>query len=184
MTSMTTTNPVRRHAGLRRGLGAVAVALTVLVAAAGCGTGQDAETSQIVPAIPGADADAGPVALRDLLIPYREGGYPAGSAVPLVVRMFSTAERPITVSAVTPGSAGFMTVPATDVAVRPAGTGLVIPPNGDLLLVPGAGPYLMAEHIDGPLSYGQTLPVRVTFNTGDSVTVDVPMAPPDYPTAG
>jgi hypothetical protein len=38
------------------------------------------------------DASAGPIDLRDLLIPFRQGGYPVGSDVPLVVRLYSNAE--------------------------------------------------------------------------------------------
>ncbi|MCW6007184.1 hypothetical protein K1W54_21775 [Micromonospora sp. CPCC 205371] len=182
MSTAVTGIPATWQTKARRNLALVAIALTAVVTAAACGAGQEAETGRIVPAIPGADADAGPIALRDLLVPYREGGYPAGSTVPLVVRMFSTAEQPVTVTRVTVGPDDFTTVPATGVQVQPAGAKLVIPPEGYLMLTRDSGPYIAVEHIGGPLPYGRSLPVRFVFSTGDSVNIDVPMAPPDYPT--
>ncbi len=181
MSTAVTGTPATWQSKTRRSLALVAAALATVLTAAACGAGREAETGRIVPAIPGADADAGPIALRDLLVPYREGGYPAGSTVPLVVRMFSTAEQPVTVTRVTVGPDDFTTVPATGVQVQPAGTKLVIPPEGYLLLIPDSGPYIV-EHISGPLPYGRSLAVRFVFSTGDSVNIDVPMAPPDYPT--
>ncbi|HEY8114217.1 MAG TPA: hypothetical protein VII16_15395, partial [Actinomycetes bacterium] len=64
------------------GFAMATVAMFVVVA---CGAGQKTATSEDVPAIPGADAAAGPIVLRDLLIPFQEQGYPPGSDVPLVV---------------------------------------------------------------------------------------------------
>jgi hypothetical protein len=172
---------------------ALGVAAVTLLLAAACSAGQNAETSHEVPAIPGADADAGPIALRDLIVPFRDGGYRAGSDVPLVVRMFSSAEQPDAVSQVEPGAAGTMTVQPQTIRLRQSGaagssdgpaTSLVIPPQGCLLLVPGSGPYLVAEHISAALRYGTSVPVRFTFSMGGAVEIDVPMAPPSYPVTG
>jgi hypothetical protein len=171
---------------------ALGIAAATLLLASGCGAGRDAATSREVPAIPGADADAGPIALRDLLIPFREGGYPIGSDVPLVVRLFSSADQPVEVSQVAPGTGGAMAVQPQTIGLRPSAaatgdepaTSLVIPPQGDLLLVPGSGPYLVAEHIRAALPYGASLPVRFRFSTGDSVEVDMAMAPPVYLVTG
>jgi len=186
----------RRHRALRQRtavLQALGVALVALLLVSGCGAGKNAQTSQEVPAIPGVDADAGPIALRDLLIPFRKGGYPAGSNVPLVVRMFSTAELPVQLSQVAPGANGTMTVQAQRISLRQPGaaagsdgppTSLVVPAGGYLLLVPGSGPYLVAEHITAALPYTASVPVRFSFSTGDSVQIDVPMAPPTYPVTG
>jgi hypothetical protein len=89
----------------------------VLLLAAGCSAGQVASTSDMVPSIPGVDANAGPIGLRDLLIPYRTGGYPAGSDVPIVVRIASDATVPVTVTQVVPGSPGQFTVAAQRIVV-------------------------------------------------------------------
>jgi len=171
---------------------ALGIAAVTLLLVSGCDAGRNAETSREVAAIPGADAQAGPIALRDLLIPFRQGGYPAGSDVPLVVRLFSSTDQAVKVRQVTPGPAGAMTVQPQKIGLRQSAaagsagpaTSLVIPPQGYLLLVPGSGPYLVAEHITTALPYGASMPVRFTFSTGDSVEVDMPMAPPAYPVTG
>ncbi len=182
-----------RQEVLRRMLAAAAAALTI-VQLTGCAAGSNAETSREVAPVPGAEAQAGPIALQDLVIPFREGGYPVGSDAPLVVRMFSTATQPVRLSRVTPGAGGTLTVPARTITLRQSGqapahnagsgNSLTVPPGGYLLLVPGSSPYLVAEHITAPLPYGASVPIRVTFSTGDSVDVDVPMAPPTYPWSG
>jgi hypothetical protein len=167
------------------------VAMFVVVA---CGAGQKTATSEDVPAIPGADAAAGPIVLRDLLIPFQEQGYPPGSDVPLVVRMFSNSDQPVALSQVVPGPASATPVQAQRIALRPyatasaAGgtppTSMVVPPMGQLQLVPGSGPHLVAEHITAALRCGLSVAISFTFSTGDSVVVNVPMAPPTYPVTG
>lgn len=170
---------------------AILVAVLAVSLVSGCSAGQQAQTSQIVPAIPGVDANAGPIALRDLDVPYRAGGYPAGSDVPLVVRMVSNAAAPVTVTRVEPGPGGVLLAPAQRISLRtsaasttPAREPLVISPGNELALVPGEGPYLVADHVTTPMPYGAAVPVRFTFSTGDSVEVSVPMAPPAYPVVG
>jgi hypothetical protein len=169
---------------------AAGAALLLLLVASGCGAGQAAQTSHDVPAIPGVDASAGPIDLRDLLIPFRQGGYPAGSDVPLVVRMYSNAEQPIELNQVVPAGSGSMTVAPRRISLRQPGTAgrddaplrpLVVPAEGELLLVPGSGPYLVADAITTALQYTASVPVRFSFSTGDSVQVDVPMAAPAQP---
>jgi hypothetical protein len=173
-----------------RVLSALGAALLVLLVTSACGAGQNAQTSQDVPTIPGVDASAGPIDLRDLLIPFRQGGYPAGSDVPLVVRMYSNAEQSIELSQVVPAGGGSMTVLPRRISLRQPGTtgagdapptSLVVPAEGALLLVPGSGPYLVADGITAALPYTASVPVRFSFSTGDSVQVDVPMAPPAQP---
>jgi hypothetical protein len=170
----------RRLSGTKIGVAAACVGMLL---ASGCDAGKNAETSREAPEIPGADPQAGPIALRDLIIPFHEGGYPAGSDVPLAVRLFSTATQPVRLVQVAPGTAGTMTVQAQQVTLCRALTPLVVPAEGYLLLVPGSGPYLVARKIRAALPYGAAVPVRFSFSTGNSVQVDVPMAPPTYPVA-
>jgi hypothetical protein len=182
----------------RRSPGVLVAAASLLLAAAGCGAGQVAATGDMVPSIPGVDADAGPIALRNLLIPYRPDGYPAGSDVPLIVRIVSDATQPVTLTQITPGPPGKFTVAAQRIVVvgatpmpsgpapTPSGPAAAAPilvvPSGQILrLVPPAEPYLRAEKIAATLTFATTLPVRFTFSTGDSAVVEVPMAPPAYP---
>lgn len=173
-----------------RVLMAMGATLLILLVTSGCGVGQTAQTSQEVPVIAGVDASAGPIDLRDLLIPFRQGGYPAGSDVPLVVRMYSNAEQPIELTQVVPARTGSMTVLPRRISLRQPGTAdggdapvtpLVVPAEGALLLIPGSGPYLVADGITAALPYTASIPVRFSFSTGDSVQVDVPMAPPAQP---
>lgn len=179
---MSITNPSARR---RRVAAALATGL-LATSLAGCGAGRDAQTSQEVPAIPGADVDAGPIALRDLLVPFRAGGYPAGSDVPLLVHIVNDGEQGVTLTGVTPGPAGPAVVTARRVVVRDGSTvtALVVASQGSLVLRPGAGPYLRAEGISAVLPYGDAIAVRFTFSTGASVDVDVPMAPRAWPTGG
>ena len=122
--------------------------LAVLLVAA-CGVDQEAQTGQEVPAIQGVDAQAGPIQLLDLLVPYRSGGYPAGSDVPLMVRLFSTAEHTVNLQAVGPGPAGTMAVQPAEVVLKPAAAGsgpeklpIAIAAQECRLLLPLAGGYL------------------------------------------
>lgn len=172
---------------------AVAVILTAGLVTAGCSAGQVTQTAAQASAVPGAEADAGPIALRNLLIPFREGGYPAGGDVPLVVRLASTSGQPVEVTAAPAPAGDATTVPAQQIAVASASTAtttttaptaLTVPPSGVLDLVPPDGVYLVAGHIASAFTYGEEIPVRFAFSTGDAVVVDIPMAPPDYPTAG
>ena len=78
------------------------VASVTLLLMAGCGTGVSTQVSSV----PGVDANTAPIALRNLLIPYRADGDPAGSDVPLVVRLFSTVGQPVELSQVVPATAG------------------------------------------------------------------------------
>jgi hypothetical protein len=170
-----------------------AIAAGALLLLSACSAGQDAETSNIVPDVPGVDVTAGPVQMQDLLVPYAADGYPAGADVPLIIRLFNTAEQTVELREVTPGAgatvnAAASTEPALTVAprsVKVAGGGrlpLAVAAQECLLLVPPAGPYVLAEGLTQPLNYGSSVAVRFSFSTGDTVTADVPMAPPDFAT--
>lgn len=170
----------------QRHLVPVGTLIAVALLLSGCSAGQDAQSSSQVAAIAGVDADAGPIALRDLFVPFRAGGYPAGDDVPLVVRLFSTSAQAVRLEAVTPAPAAAMAVGANRITLRtptPAAadtwaSALTVPAEGYLLLVPPGADYLVARHIDTAFGYGRTLPVRFTFSTGGAVEVDIPMAPP------
>jgi copper(I)-binding protein len=88
---------------------AVAVAATTVTVTgllSACGTGQIAATANIVPSVPGANADVwidgtvkgGVISVRDLTVEYPGdgGGYAAGQSAPLSVRIFNTSPNPVT----------------------------------------------------------------------------------------
>jgi len=156
-----------------------------------CGADQGAETGKIVAAVPGVDVTAGPVQMQDLLVPYAADGYPAGADVPLIARLFNTADETVELRAVAPGAGAVVNAapsdePALTVAPRDvklhgsARLPLAVAANECLQLVPPAGPYVLAEGLTAPLNYGSSVAVRFSFSTGDTVTADIPMAPPDY----
>jgi hypothetical protein len=96
-----------RRARLCAALVTGAVALVAGLALASCSAGQITQTSSQVAAGPGANANLGPVALRDLLIAYNApDGYPQGGSAPLIVRIFNNGEKPVTlVTATAEGAA-------------------------------------------------------------------------------
>ncbi|MGH3663550.1 MAG: hypothetical protein ACRDT1_12225 [Micromonosporaceae bacterium] len=80
--------------------------LTALLA--GCGAGQQSQTARTTVAIPGVDADAGKVALRNLQVVYpgrEHRTYPVGGLAPLDVQIFNTGQEPDALVAVK--AAGF-----------------------------------------------------------------------------
>jgi copper(I)-binding protein len=118
------------RAGTRRlVVAAVAAGLGGAVALAGCSVGQVTQTSSQVAPVPGINADAGQVALRNLVIAYPgPGGYPAGSDAPLVVRLFNNGMTPITLVGVSAQKAASVTLVGTPEVVRPTET--PPPPTG------------------------------------------------------
>ncbi len=87
-----------------RRLVAIVVGATALATAgllAGCGTGQVAETADIVPAVPGANldlkVDGGVISVRDATVDYTgPEGYPAGKSAALTIRIINGTSSPIT----------------------------------------------------------------------------------------
>jgi hypothetical protein len=86
-----------------------AAAATALLAS-GCGAGQIAETAEMKPAVPGANAQLDVsqdenIAVRNAMVAY-EGieGYKAGSDAPLEVWIFNDTESAITVTVTSPSA--------------------------------------------------------------------------------
>jgi hypothetical protein len=64
---------------------ALLTACAVAGATAGCSAGRTAQTTRMVPAVPGFNTDApdGSVSLRDVMVVYKLGGYARGDTAPL-----------------------------------------------------------------------------------------------------
>jgi hypothetical protein len=93
---------------MRRRVGAATLAAGLALAGLtmiGCSVGQRTATAQQISAVPGANADSGPAALRNALLAFNAKGYPAGSDAPLVVRLFNNGGTPLTLTGVTTTSA-------------------------------------------------------------------------------
>ena len=85
------TSRVRALSGLLAGAG-----LAVTLGLTACGAGQLTQTASQVPAVPGANVNVGPIALRNLLISYvGVNGYPAGANAALEVRIFNNGPKPV-----------------------------------------------------------------------------------------
>lgn len=91
-------NPTGR---LRLASAALGVGLAAALAA-GCGAGQITQTDSQLPAVNGAQAAQGPIAIRDAALAYPAGGsYPEGSDAPLVLGLVNTGSAADTLVEVT-----------------------------------------------------------------------------------
>lgn len=77
---------------LRLATAASGLALTAVLGAAGCSAGQITQTDSQLPAVIGASAQSGPIALRDAKLAFpHDGFYAAGDDAPLILSIINTA---------------------------------------------------------------------------------------------
>lgn len=77
---------------LRLATAASGLALTAVLGAAGCSAGQITQTDSQLPAVSGATAQAGQIAVRDAKLAFpHEGFYAAGDDAPLILSIINTA---------------------------------------------------------------------------------------------
>lgn len=86
MVSRETTRPLRKL------VPAVAIGVSALLGAVGCGAGQVAQTSEMEPAVNGNMAEVGKLLLRDVVVAFPEDGeaYKAGDDAPLLLTIANT----------------------------------------------------------------------------------------------
>ena len=97
----------------------------------GCSSGRIAQTAGMVPAVPGYNADSpdGSVALRDVVVVYKEGGYRAGDTAPLALHLFNnTTNQTIKLTRVT-SSRGEVCLAGSGQVPIGAGTPIPLPSN-------------------------------------------------------
>lgn len=114
-------NVTRARAGLLAGL----VAGVGVIALTGCSSGQLAQTSEVKPAVPGANANAGPLALRNLTVLFKGGDdptYQAGSDAPLVVRIANDGTGQDALTKVDSPDAGSVTLVGGTGGAEPSGS--------------------------------------------------------------
>ncbi|MGH8921793.1 MAG: copper chaperone PCu(A)C [Actinomycetes bacterium] len=178
----------RRHRSLRRPLAVttlIAACCVTALALVGCSAGQITQTDSQVAAVDGAYGDVGDdIALRDVLIPLppgRDGTYPTGSNVPVlltIINQGTSADELISVSSPA----------ASQVLVMGAST---IPPGTNITSADGAtpagaqprSPLVFGELrivlvTTQPLRAGLNTPVTFVFRNAGKKTVPVPMATP------
>ncbi len=79
----------------RRGALALGTGIAVAALASGCGAGQITQTEVQRAAVPGTSRDAGPVAMRNLTVQYKDSGYAQGDDAPLNVYLYNSGNDPV-----------------------------------------------------------------------------------------
>ena len=166
-----------------RGLRAAAMAALLVspVALASCSAGQVAQTAEQNRDKVGDMAMLGPLALREVQLPYPTGGvYQAGSDARLLAAIASTSATDDTLVSI---QGGFDSVEVVDPAASGGGTGtgsgsldLTVPANGVLYLGNGTGPSVTLVGLTDQVGVGQTVPGTVTFQQAGTLTLQVPVA--------
>jgi copper(I)-binding protein len=130
VTASRTSRPgVRSRTRSRFALAALAAGAGSVLALAGCSAGLVTQTASQVAPVPGADVDAGPIALRNLVIEYHgPEGYPAGSDAPLVIRLFNNGLDPVTLTGVSADKAAAVNLVGDPTVVTPTASP-TLPPS-------------------------------------------------------
>jgi copper(I)-binding protein len=156
-------------------------ALAALVLA-GCGAGQDAATARTRPSIPGVDANAGDIQVRNAVVEFSSEGYAPGDDALVTLSIANDGEVPVTLTRASSDGAASVTVAgATQVgAVSPtSGAGL----TPQVQVAPGQLFAVTLQLTDLRLAVnGATaIPVTLTFDGGVDVPLAVPMDTPAEP---
>lgn len=143
-----------------------AAALTLAgLALTGCGAGQDAQTSDKVPAIDGINVSAGDLVLRDLHVDFSEpGGYPEGGSAALRVWIANDGGEAVTLEGVTSPDAAAVTL------VNPEGA------TGPPEIPPGAAPATPDGDPAEPTEEEPSPSEADGFETSDENATETPQA--------
>lgn len=192
----------------RRVFGASVVAVGAALALAGCGAGQIAQTSTMLPAVNGALAQAGTLVLRDAGLVNRnecEQAYATGSSAPLTLVIANNGPADDELVSVSSANAGSATIegqravvagsklligPATEgeSGQQPASSSAAPTSSSSASVSPSAGPTgqptrvghaeVVLQGIKTVVWPGQTIPVTFTFRDAGPVTVQLPIQAP------
>jgi len=181
----TPTRPLRAHRHPVR-LGGTLLLVSALLAApllAGCGTGQVSQTAVQQSSVDGAQGTIGPIAVRNAMIVYPEGGqrfYPRGSNAPLSLTVANTGTSEDELAGVASDVAGAVRIEGQQ-ALRGQGTLNAIAPSG----ATGAGGSLgrgqvriVLTGLTEDVRPGKTVRVRLLFRQAGELTMDIPVGPP------
>jgi copper(I)-binding protein len=178
----------RRHWLMRRPLAVTALIVACCATAAalvGCSAGQITQTDSQVAAVDGANGNVGTnIALRDVLIPFppsRDGTYPAGSNVPVLLTLVNQGTSTDELIAVTSPAASRVLVVGT--STIPPGTNVTSTTGSSPATVQPLSPLVVGElrivlNTTQPLHAGLNTPITFVFRNAGKVTVSVPMAAP------
>ena len=169
----------RRHALVR--LAAAGAALAGMTLLSACSAGQLAETSRIVPAVPGGGATVeatspnspnGAIMVQNASIPFKSGGYQPGEIAPISMWVTNNTNEQVTLSpstgpALLRDSQGVANIALGSLSWQ-AGTGVSTAPNATPVpgaVVPGATASPAAAPpapTFGPLTIGPNETIQVT----------------------
>ena len=156
---------------LRPARWAAAVLAPALVLGA-CDAGQEAETAQETPDVPGVDDTVGEVSLDDVFLDA-EDTVEAGASVPLRGVLTNDAEQADRLVGVSTPAAE--SVQLLDENGGPSTDGIEVPAGGQVEAVSGAV-RMQLEEVTAPIAPTDTVSVTFTFATAGEVALDVPVA--------
>ena len=151
------------------GVAAAALALS------GCAAGQIAQTADQVAAIDGANADAGEIGIRNVLLaePTETNGYAAGTDARVLLIVSNIGLNADTLTAVSSSVAESATIEGT------AGGGTAEVPAQTLVdMSTEEGAQISLDGLTRDVFFGESIPVTFTFAQAGSMTVNVPVEIP------
>lgn len=175
----------------------IAAAVLVLVPLTGCAAGQHDVTSQEHATPWMADANVGPVGVRAVTIvpaasalsaspsaaatdttspsatPTASTGSQSAAQAYLTMTLVTTKTDTLIGASLSNGATVTPTDPTTDLTVRPQQTLVLGDPETG-----ASGPALAITGLTGPLLFGTTVQVRLTFQSAGAVTLTVPVRDP------
>jgi copper(I)-binding protein len=159
---------------IRRSLLAGAVALLVVPALAGCEAGLNAPTLEFHQASSGQHAVVDGITISNAFVLAAPSGssLPVGSSAGLFLGLFNNGSTSDTLTGVTLPNGGAASVTIT-------GGSMTVPANSGVNLT-GPAPQIVLNGLTAPLSAGQDIDVKLTFQNAGQTTLNVPVEPQSY----
>ncbi|GAA4145148.1 hypothetical protein GCM10022251_05260 [Phytohabitans flavus] len=148
-------------------------AMATALLASGCSAGQDAETAEMVPAVPGANDDVpssgGALSVRNAMVVYHAGGYEAGADAPLDLSIFNGMDQPVTVTVTSPDARSVTLVTGAKGTPSPSAS-----PSPTATATPSATPSATAT----PSGTATATPTGAPTPSAEPTPTAAPPAPP------
>ena len=171
---------------------AMVVGFGVTLLLSGCGTGQVTETASQQSAAPGAQGQVGPIAVRNALITYPEGGehyYRSGSDAPITLTIVNTGDSEDELTSVTSPAAQSVQIEGQR-GLPPQHTLRAVAPtkstgptqSSDQNLTQGQI-RIVLDGLTEDVRPGRTVSVTLLFRQAGELTLQVPVGPPPLTSA-
>ena len=170
---------------LRLGAPVLGALLLVTPLLAGCGTGQVTQTASQLSAVDGAQGDAGPIAVRNVLIAYPDDGrrgYQRGADAALIMTIANTGSAEDELASASSPSAELVKIDGPQ-TLAPQGTlrAVSAPAGGSGTSVGGpsrAQLRMVLTNLAEDVRPGRTVRLTLLFRQAGQLTLDVPVGPP------